>query len=123
MQVYIVAGGYGSSYLSSTEILEKDGGSEWQVVASLPSELRGPRGLGLEHGRFIITGKHWNLLCHYNLHSWQFAGGYTGSTLSDEVLLYNSEDDEWTTVGHLSAGRNDHAMSLVPRNTVDFCLW
>ena len=69
MQVYIVAGGYGSSYLASTEILEKDGGSEWQVVASLPSELRGPRGLGLEHGRFIITGKRWNLLCHYNLHS------------------------------------------------------
>ena len=60
MQVYIVAGGYGSSYLSSTEILEKDGGSEWQLVASLPSELRGPRGLGLDHGQFIITGECWD---------------------------------------------------------------
>ena len=37
VQVYIVAGGEGGGSLTSTETLEKDGGSAWQVVASLPS--------------------------------------------------------------------------------------
>ena len=56
MQVYIVAGGWDGSYMESTETLEKDGGSAWQVVASLPSERNGPSGLGLM-GNFLITGK------------------------------------------------------------------
>ena len=42
--------------------------------------------------------------------------------MTDEVLLYNSEEDEWTTVGHLSTPRVYHAMSLVPGSTADFCL-
>ena len=60
LQVYIVTGGrdQGSS-LASTEILEKDGGSAWQLVASMPTTLRGIRGLGLDHGRFIVTGECW----------------------------------------------------------------
>ena len=56
LQVYIVAGGHGGGQ-ASTEILEKDGGSSWQVVASLPSGRHGVRGVGLNHGRFIITGE------------------------------------------------------------------
>ena len=54
------------------------------------------------------------------------AGGWnypSSSEASNMVQLYNSEEDKWTTGGHLSTARNDHAMSLVPRNTVDFCLW
>ena len=62
MQVYIVAGGYvvngrGGSNLASTETLEKDGGSAWQLVASLPSARYGVRGLGLDNGRFMVTGQ------------------------------------------------------------------
>ena len=67
VQVYIVSGGHGvldlldtvigSSYLASTETLEKDGGSAWQYVASLPSARSGVKGLGLDHGRFMITGQ------------------------------------------------------------------
>ena len=57
MQVYIVAGGYGGSVSSSTEILEKDGGSAWQLVASLPFARSSVRGLGLDNGRFLITGE------------------------------------------------------------------
>ena len=59
MQVYIVSGGRVSSgsYLASTEILEKDGGSAWQEVASLPSPRYAPEGLGLDNGRFMITGQ------------------------------------------------------------------
>ena len=39
------------------------------------------------------------------------------------MAIYNSEEDEWTTTGHLSIGRDYHAMSLVPSSTVDFCVW
>ena len=62
MQVYIVAGGYvvngrGGSNLASTETLEKDGGSAWQLVASLPSARQGLQGVGLDNGRFMVTGQ------------------------------------------------------------------
>ena len=57
VQVYIVSGGSsGSSKLASTETLVKDSGSEWQLVASLPSARYGARGLGLDNGRFMVTG-------------------------------------------------------------------
>ena len=127
MQVYIVAGGWDGYYMESTETLEKDGGSAWQVVASLPSARYGVQvhGLGLDNGRFMVTGECWTILCHNNLNSWCTAGGRTTDSLThwtDEVLLYNSEEDEWTTVGHLSTARYYHGMSLVPANTVDHCL-
>ena len=48
--------------LESTEILEKDGGSAWKLVASLPSARGGIRGVGLDHGRFIITGECWTII-------------------------------------------------------------
>ena len=63
MQVYIVAGGLNGRGLASTETLEKDGGTEWQEVASLPSARFGVRGLGLDGGRFIVTGECWTILC------------------------------------------------------------
>ena len=58
LQVYVVAGGGdGRSALESTEILEKDGGSAWKLVANLPGPARaGVRGLGLDNGRFVVTG-------------------------------------------------------------------
>ena len=57
VQVYIVSGGYDNGNLASTETLEKDGGSAWQYVASLPSARKGVRGLGLDNGRFMVTGQ------------------------------------------------------------------
>ena len=58
VQVYIVSGGLpGPLGLASTETLEKDGGSAWQLVASLPSARYGVRGLGLDNGRFMVTGQ------------------------------------------------------------------
>ena len=65
MQVYIVAGGriggQGGQgilkYLDSTETLKKDGGSAWLLVANLPSGRSAPQGLGLDNGRFMITGE------------------------------------------------------------------
>ena len=59
MQVYIVSGGWdlNNGPLASTETLEKDGGTAWQLVASLPEARFGVRGLGLDRGRFIVTGQ------------------------------------------------------------------
>ena len=59
MQVYIVSGGRvgSNTRLASTETLEKEGGSAWQLVASLPSARYGVRGLGLDNGRFMVTGQ------------------------------------------------------------------
>ena len=62
MQVYIVSGGDApvslpsGSRLSSTETLEK-GKYSWKVVDSLPSGRERLQGLGLDHGRFIVTGQ------------------------------------------------------------------
>ena len=67
MQVYIVSGGRDRSgnVWSSTETLVKNGGSAWQQVANLPSARHGVRGVGLDHGRFMITGKCWTMLCTF----------------------------------------------------------
>ena len=71
LQVYIVTGGYDTGLVASTETLVKDGGSEWQLVASLPTARDGVRGVALNNGRFIITGECWTMamLYHYNLNS------------------------------------------------------
>ena len=52
-----MSGGWG--LVSSTETLEKDGGSAWHLMASLPSAryTYGVRGVGLDHGRFIVIGE------------------------------------------------------------------
>ena len=58
VQVYIVSGGLpGPLGLASTETLEKDGGSAWQLVASLPSARSLVSGVGLDNGRFMVTGQ------------------------------------------------------------------
>ena len=67
VQVYIVSGGSPST--ASTETLEKDGGTEWQEVASLPYPIFGVKGVGLDRGQFMITGECWAVLCHYNNNS------------------------------------------------------
>ena len=70
VQIYIVSGGHSdSSNLASTEIFEKDGGSAWQLVASLPWARRGLSGVGLDNGRFMVTGECFAILCHYNNNS------------------------------------------------------
>ena len=46
-----------------------------------------------------------------------------GAEMYDEVLLYNYEENRWTTVGHMSTRRRYHAISLVPMETADYCVW
>ena len=42
---------------------------------------------------------------------------------STEVLLYDAEADQWTHVGQLATARYAHAMSHVPKDTADYCVW
>ena len=39
-----------------------------------------------------------------------------------EVMIYNSDKDKWTTVGKLARSRSGHAMSLVAKETANYCL-
>ena len=40
-----------------------------------------------------------------------------------DVLDYDPEEDKWTKVDQLAKGRYKHAMSLVPKETADYCVW
>ena len=63
MQVYIITGGWdGGNNLGSTEIMLKEGGTAWQQVADLPSARYGLRGVGLDNGKFLVTGWGPNLI-------------------------------------------------------------
>ena len=38
-----------------------------------------------------------------------------------DVLEYDPEGDKWTKVGELAEARYCHAMSIVPKETADYC--
>ena len=40
-----------------------------------------------------------------------------------DILEYDSEEDKWTKVGDLPHPRYHHAISLVPKETADSCVW
>ena len=56
MQVYIVSGGC-CGYLTSTETLLKDTGTQWQIAADLPSGRHAHIGIGLDNGKFLVAGQ------------------------------------------------------------------
>ena len=45
--------------LASTETLMKNGGTAWQPVKALPTARGQLAGVGLDHGRFVVTGGLW----------------------------------------------------------------
>ena len=49
-------------------------------------------------------------------------GGWGNRDWHTDVVMYNSEEDTWTTVGQMAQKRSIFGVSLVPSNTVDFCL-
>ena len=51
IQVYLVAGGYNSGYLSSTEIYE---GGKWTEVGALPAAVGGVRGASLQNTLYMM---------------------------------------------------------------------
>ena len=53
--MYLVSGGYGSDYLSSTELLMETA-SAWVLTGELPSPRSGLRGANIDN-RVMMTGK------------------------------------------------------------------
>ena len=108
LQLYIVAGGRSRrSPISATETLVKDGGTAWQSAAQLPSARELIAGVGLDNGRFIVTG----------------GEDVQAEELLTDVLMYDHTTDEWTSVGDLNTARADHAMALVPAVMEDHCIF
>ena len=50
-----------------------------------------------------------------------FTGGHGGKNLGD-VLDYDPDADKWTKVGQLAQARQGHGMSLVSKETADYCV-
>ena len=108
----------GGQTTASTETLIKDVSTAWQQVADLPFATHGLRGTGLDNGQFLVTGEDFTnspLL----ISNACIPGGDPSRT---DVLLYDSETNQWTAVGHLSTGRQYHGISKVPKETADFCV-
>ena len=135
MQFYIVTGGVVRSgvFTSDTEILRTNGGTKWHQVASLPSP-RTSAGVSLPNGNFMISGERWRItkpphifififiVYVYNtFHIYYIIGGYNGNYYS-EVMIYDSGKDKWTTVGKFARSRSGHTMSLVPKETANYCV-
>ena len=47
----------GNPDMASTETLIKDVSTAWQQVADLPFATHGLRGIGLDNGKFLVTGE------------------------------------------------------------------
>ena len=143
MQFFIVSGGqkkdtywekkghvsemkYRMSYFDSTEILKKEGGSSWQTAASLPTSRYGLRGVSLPNGHFMVSGEDCLTSSTFYDTKWCIIGG--GNQKNDEpvglkdVLDYDPEADKWTKVGEMAHARYLHGMSLVPKETADYCV-
>ena len=128
MQFYIVTGGYrqhGLPEVASTEILKKDGGTSWQTVASLPSGRTGIRGVSLPNGHFMVSGEDSSISSmFYGTLLSIIIGGFSDSEHKSfaDVLDYDPDADKWTKVGEMAKARHYHGMSLVPKETADYCV-
>ena len=130
MQFYIVTGGvFDDKDLVTTEILKKEGGSSWQTAASLPSSR--VSGVSLPNGHFMVSGDDC-LLFNIYLSNGLSCCIITGGLLRvkhlqlrpsfTDVLDYDPDADKWTKVGEMATARYLHGMSLVPKETADFCV-
>ena len=111
----------GGQTTASTETLVKDVSTAWQQVANLPFSAHGLRGIGLDNGQFLVTGEDLTFILHSPLliSNACIPGGFH---LRTDVLIYDSETNQWTSVGRLSTGRQYHGISKVPKETADFCV-
>ena len=71
---------------------------------------------------FLLSGEGYLYIVNYSLVIHHYTGGNDGSGYLTEVLLYDPEADQWTPVGQLATARWSHAMSLVPKETADYCV-
>jgi len=99
---FLVTGGYNENidgkYLSSTELLKKNAAS-WIYSEALPSPPGriGLRGVNIDN-RLLMTG------------------GYRSGK---DILEYNPSTGNWSLVGQMMIGRNQHAVSIVPAEDIN----
>jgi len=89
--VYVVAGGYGSTYLSSTETL-REGSTTWSYGATLPRALSDLASVSAGNNIYLI-------------------GGYDGSAHRAEILKF--ENSKWTQIGVMKNGIYGCAATMV----------
>ena len=51
------------------------------------------------------------------------AGKCCSAIIPADVLDYDPDEDKWTKVGRLAKAIVGHGMSLVPKETADYCVW
>jgi len=91
-KVFVVAGGYNSRYLDSTELLY-EGEESWVTGQALPRTLGYPASVSLADSVLLI-------------------GGRDGSVRRSEIISINSSL-AWSVVGTLQQGRSDAAAAAV----------
>merc|ERR1711971_202316 len=92
----MVTGGYGSSYLDSTEIFSDNVSSDnvWRTVAArLPVAMRSPMVASISNRVLLF-------------------GGYGGG-LRKEIVEFNQETESWTVIGEMKEGKFSTAVSVV----------
>ena len=62
----------------------------------------------VEFSTFFLTGS--------------LTGGHYGKKYHADVLDYDPDANKWTKVGQLAKARYYHGMSLVPKETADYCV-
>ena len=117
--MYLVTGGLGASsgpedYLTSTEIL-LEGGASWSIVGDLPRASIGIRCVSFDN-KIILTGNHYPTDRNLALDEFisVIGGEYNDKTESDQVLLFNTNEEKWENVGKLKTVRYRHGMSTIP---------
>ena len=118
--------GVNSDALATTEILTI-GDSSWRSVGSLPVAITGiyHAGVSLDNTVFIAGSKY---SCIFIMGFLRYLGGYLHQTAhnvgaaSDEIFMFDTATEEWTTFGTMSSTRSFHAVSVVNVNDyINFC--
>ena len=115
MQVYLVTGGYGDEYLTSTEILTS-GASVWTETGPLPSPRAYSRGVSINN-RILITGtgkaKKDKTSCSI------VSGGFNKTSPLGEIMQFDPDSENWSMVGVMKNAREYHGISVVNATIVE----
>ena len=125
-QVLLVAGGYGSNFIATTEILRTING-RWTKAGNLPKALQRLKGATLDNTVFL-TGKCRSLYTMNVQHvqcellllcALTIPGGDDSDDAYSAILRYDPSNDVWTTAGQMREKRKHHAVAVVDRDTVE----
>ena len=91
-QTFLVAGGYNTGPISSTELLVETA-TAWVLAGQLPTPRNGLRGLNI-NGRILMTG------------------GKAEDYL-DDILEFDPSSGQWRLVDRMVQARSQHAVSII----------